>query len=257
MKQKTFNYRQMGNSNEGERKKRIASSRFMPKIYEYMTNRGKITGEALRQWMDNTCADNIYSVTYTKVASPSNRTNKQEMIATFEKAYEGKWRSTLLEILDVRSTADSEVIKFRWINDFPHAAKPGTRAKMYFETEATFDKTTGLWIQSIHNQYIPEPPQPSIAAKIASGLCSVLKAYGEEVSNNLDTNMKTLDRLNTAMGSGGGYYSSNSDYDSSKQHRENMARQANDWNNYQRQQQQQAEQRLREAQQALAKRNNY
>lgn len=180
-------------------------SPFIPKIYLYMQNYGTVTGDALKNWLDQTFSDQISSASYTTYSAPSYRRNKEEVRAALETAYNGQWRLTLLEITSIVRTQDREIIKCKYVNNVPSASNPGQRINLYFILEAVFDLNTGLWVQSQHNQYVPEPVNTQqMAAQRAANqgsngfmdcLRSCCRWYGRQVSNNLTANTKKLNEI--------------------------------------------------------------
>ena len=91
----------------------------------------------------------ILSVTHTNFAEPTYRRNKADMLAAYQKAYEGSWRMEDLEYIDAVQRPNYEIIKFRYVFTSPNKEKGG-RHKLHFEVVVEFKKSTGLWVQSTY-----------------------------------------------------------------------------------------------------------
>ena len=89
----------------------------------------------------------ILSVTHTNFAEPHYRRNKADMLAAYQKAYEGSWRMEDLEYIDAVQRPNYENIKWRCVFTSPNKEKGG-RHKLHFDVVSEFNKNTGLWMQS-------------------------------------------------------------------------------------------------------------
>ena len=154
----------MGNTSEKQRKKRCLESKFRWTISDFLSRYGKLSKEEAREWVNKTYSDNLYSITKTSFSQPSIRKSKEDLLDAFQRAYEGKWEPTLIEITDVTQTEDQEHIQWKMKNNVPHAKNKGQRVNLYFNVVSTFDRNSGLWLSSSYEQYVPETSKPAPVA---------------------------------------------------------------------------------------------
>lgn len=134
----------MGNNAEKERETRINEPQGRLKVLRFVSNVGRLTGDALREWVDENYSDNLYSVTHTRFIAPTYRRDKEELIQVLEQAYRGKWKARLLTITDVYNYPGSEVVLFNIAYEYFNKPKLGQSIELFCEAKATFDKKTGL-----------------------------------------------------------------------------------------------------------------
>jgi len=159
-----------------------------------MENYGRFSGEQLRGWVTENYIEQFYSVTYTKYAVPSYRKNREELIQALNKAHEGGWTTRLLQITHVTRSNDGlrESVKYKYAMNVPNSKKPGTRIDIFFDSESTFDIATGLWVQTVHHQFIPEPEAPHQNRNYA-GEC--WRWYVRTTCNQMESNMRTTNEI--------------------------------------------------------------
>lgn len=90
-----------------------------------MDRYGKLSKEHAREWVNKTYSDNLYSITKTNFAAPSTRKSKEELLDAFQKAYDGKWSASLIEIREVTRTEDKEIIEWKMKNNVPSSKNKG------------------------------------------------------------------------------------------------------------------------------------
>ena len=172
----------MGNSaHSNTQPQRPPESRFTPQIIKFLELYARHSGEELREWVTQTYAEQFNSVSYLKSAVPTYRRNREELIQALNKAHEGRWFTRLLQITHVSRSGDREVVKYKYVMTFPNSAE------VFFDCEATFEISTGLWVQSIHHQFIPEPVAPRDESSMA-GRC--WRWYISHVCSQAQVNMK-------------------------------------------------------------------
>jgi hypothetical protein len=115
----------MGNTSEKQRQKRCHESKFRWTINEFLDRYGKLSKDEAREWVNKIYSDNLHSITRTKFAPPSVRKSKEDLLDAFQKAFEGKWEPSLIEIRDVTQTEDKEIIQWRMKNNVPNKNKEG------------------------------------------------------------------------------------------------------------------------------------
>jgi len=181
----------MGNSSNTE-PRRAPESRFNGLILQYMDNYGKFSGEQLRGWITENFIEQFYSVTYTKHAVPSYRKSREDLVQALNKAHESGWRARLLQITHVQNAVDREIVKYKWVINVPSAQKPGQRVDIFYDSEAVFQTASGMWVQSVHHQFVPEPQAPRENPNYAGRF---FRWWGNQICNNLEHNMKATNDL--------------------------------------------------------------
>lgn len=103
------------------------------------------------KWIDETYSDQIYGITYTLSAAPTERKNKNDLLKAFNYAFQHDFKSKNLEIINV---TDTHVI-YKVIIEIPHHLIPDKKVDIYYIVQATFQPQDGKWKKSIFRQYNP------------------------------------------------------------------------------------------------------